>query len=63
MRTLSTPSLSDAVFERLLGERIVFLGSAVDDDVANRSPRNCCCSRPRIRSRTSPSTSTRPVAR
>src|SRR4051794_17344520 len=36
MRTLSTPSLSDAVFERLLGERIVFLGSAVDDDVANR---------------------------
>ena len=36
MRTLPTPSLSDAVFERLLGERIVFLGSAVDDDVANR---------------------------
>ena len=36
MRTLSAPSLSDAVFERLLGERIVFLGSAVDDDVANR---------------------------
>jgi ATP-dependent Clp protease protease subunit len=36
MRTLSAPSLSDAVFERLLGERIVFLGTAVDDDVANR---------------------------
>jgi len=36
MRTLSAPSLSDTVFERLLGERIVFLGSAVDDDVANR---------------------------
>jgi ATP-dependent Clp protease protease subunit len=36
MRTLSAPSLSDAVYERLLGERIVFLGSAVDDDVANR---------------------------
>ena len=36
MRTLSAPSLSDTVFERLLGERIVFLGSQVDDDVANR---------------------------
>jgi ATP-dependent Clp protease protease subunit len=36
MRTLTAPSLSDTVFERLLGERIVFLGSAVDDDVANR---------------------------
>jgi len=36
MRTLSAPSLSDAVYERLLGERIVFLGSPVDDDVANK---------------------------
>jgi ATP-dependent Clp protease, protease subunit len=36
MRTLAAPSLTDSVFERLLGERIVFLGSAVDDDVANR---------------------------
>jgi ATP-dependent Clp protease, protease subunit len=36
MRTLSAPSLSDAVFERLLGERIVFLGQPVDDDVANK---------------------------
>jgi ATP-dependent Clp protease, protease subunit len=36
MRTQSAPSLSDVVFDRLLGERIVFLGSAVDDDVANR---------------------------
>jgi ATP-dependent Clp protease protease subunit len=36
MRTLTAPSLTDSVFERLLGERIVFLGSAVDDDVANR---------------------------
>lgn len=32
----STPSLHDSVFERLLRERIVFLGSEVDDDVANR---------------------------
>jgi ATP-dependent Clp protease protease subunit len=36
MRALTAPSLNDSVFERLLGERIVFLGSAVDDDVANR---------------------------
>jgi ATP-dependent Clp protease protease subunit len=36
MRTLSAPSLSDSVYERLLGERIVFLGTPVDDDVANR---------------------------
>ncbi len=36
MRTLTAPSLSDTVYERLLGERIVFLGSPVDDDVANR---------------------------
>ena len=36
MRTPSATSLSDTIFERLLGERIVFLGSAVDDDVANR---------------------------
>ena len=35
MRSAS-PTLDDAVFERLLGERIVFLGSAVDDQVANK---------------------------
>src|SRR5688500_11257036 len=29
-------SLDDSVYERLLGERIIFLGSQVDDDVANR---------------------------
>src|SRR5262249_61712474 len=29
-------SLNDSVYERLLRERIVFLGSEVDDDVANR---------------------------
>jgi ATP-dependent Clp protease, protease subunit len=36
MRTATAPSLSDTVFERLLAERIVFLGSQVEDDVANR---------------------------
>ena len=29
-------SLHDAVFDRLLRERIVFLGSQVDDDIANQ---------------------------
>lgn len=29
-------SLSDSVFERLLQERIIFLGSQVDDEMANR---------------------------
>jgi ATP-dependent Clp protease protease subunit len=29
-------TLNDSVFERLLRERIVFLGSEVDDDIANR---------------------------
>ena len=29
-------SLNDSVYEQLLRDRIVFLGSAVDDDVANR---------------------------
>ncbi|RZS44372.1 ATP-dependent Clp protease protease subunit [Herbihabitans rhizosphaerae] len=32
----SNSSLDDSVFERLLRERIVFLGSEVDDAVANR---------------------------
>jgi ATP-dependent Clp protease protease subunit len=36
MRTLAAPSLSDSVYERLLTERIVFLGSPVDDEIANR---------------------------
>jgi ATP-dependent Clp protease protease subunit len=36
MRTATAPSLSDTVYERLLTERIVFLGSQVVDDVANR---------------------------
>ncbi|MEO3754920.1 ATP-dependent Clp protease proteolytic subunit [Streptomyces sp. B6B3] len=29
-------SLGDQVYNRLLGERIIFLGQAVDDDIANR---------------------------
>jgi ATP-dependent Clp protease protease subunit len=29
-------SLVDSVYERLLSERIIFLGSQVDDDIANR---------------------------
>lgn len=29
-------SLGDSVYERLLNERVIFLGSQVDDDIANR---------------------------
>jgi ATP-dependent Clp protease protease subunit len=37
MRTATAGlNLNDSVYERLLRERIVFLGSEVDDDVANR---------------------------
>ncbi|MFG2006071.1 ATP-dependent Clp protease proteolytic subunit [Spirillospora sp. NPDC048911] len=32
----STPSISDPVFQRLLQQRIVFLGQEVDDAIANR---------------------------
>uniref|UniRef100_UPI002FD8B841 ATP-dependent Clp protease proteolytic subunit n=1 Tax=Dietzia sp. TaxID=1871616 RepID=UPI002FD8B841 len=44
-RELTTPqasapgsglNLSDSVYERLLRERIIFLGTQVDDDIANR---------------------------
>ena len=28
-------NLSDSVYERLLRERIIFLGTQVDDDIAN----------------------------
>lgn len=34
--TTSGLNLSDSVYERLLKERIIFLGSQVDDDIANR---------------------------
>jgi ATP-dependent Clp protease protease subunit len=36
MRASGGMSLNDAVYDRLLRERIVFLGSQVDDDIANR---------------------------
>jgi len=29
-------NLQDSVYERLLAERIIFLGSQIDDDIANR---------------------------
>ncbi len=34
--TGSPGSLTDSIYERLLGERIIFLGSEVDDVIANR---------------------------
>ena len=36
MRAPSGMNLSDSVYERLLRERIVFLGSQVDDPIANQ---------------------------
>ncbi len=33
---MSGLNLTDSVYERLLAERIIFLGSQVDDDIANR---------------------------
>jgi len=36
MHTPSGLTLGDSVYERLLQERIIFLGSQVDDDIANR---------------------------
>jgi ATP-dependent Clp protease protease subunit len=33
---MTQPTLNDSVFEQLLRSRIVFLGSEVDDDIANR---------------------------
>ncbi|MDT0307595.1 ATP-dependent Clp protease proteolytic subunit [Streptomyces sp. DSM 44917] len=36
MAELANGSLGDQVYNRLLNERIIFLGQAVDDDIANR---------------------------
>ena len=36
-RASSGMNLTDSVYERLLRDRIIVLGSEVDDDVANRS--------------------------
>ena len=47
------------IYSRLLGERIVFLGQAVDDEIANLIVARSSISRPTTRTRTSPSTSTR----
>lgn len=33
---LEAPNMNDHVFERLLRERIIFLGSQVDDEIANK---------------------------
>ena len=36
MSAASGMSLNDSVFERLLRERIIFLGTQVDDEIANK---------------------------
>ena len=50
------------IFSRLLRDRIVFLGSAVDDEVANVVIAQLLFLRRKTRPRTSISTSTRRVA-
>ena len=51
------------IYSRLLKERIVFLGSAIDDAVANLVVAQLCSSSPRIPRRTSTSTSTHRAGR
>ena len=51
------------IYSRLLKDRIIFLGTPIDDRSRTSSSRSCCSSRWRIRRRTSTSTSTRPAAR
>ena len=36
MAAAASANLHDAIYERLLGERIIFLGSQVDDEIGNR---------------------------
>ena len=55
--------LDDHIYNRLLKERIIFLGSDVRDDNANAICAQMLLLRPRTRRRTSGSTSTAPVAR
>jgi ATP-dependent protease ClpP protease subunit len=50
------------IYSRLLKDRIVFLGTPIDDAVGNLSWRSSCTSSPRIPTRTSTCTSTRPAA-
>ena len=51
------------IYSRLLRERIVFLGTEVDDGVANLIVAQLLFSRPRTLTQTSTSTSTRQAAR
>ena len=51
------------VFERLLKDRIVWLGSEVRDESANEIAPRFCCSQPRTAKKTSTSTSTLLAAR
>ncbi len=54
-------NLSDSVYERLLRERIIFLGTQVDDDIANKLCAQILLLSAETRRETSRSTSTRPV--
>jgi ATP-dependent Clp protease, protease subunit len=53
----------DPVLDRLLEERIVFLGREVDDDIANRISAQLLLLAAQDPERDSPCTSTRPAAR
>ena len=48
------------LYSRLLKENIIFLGTPIDDTIANLSAPSCCTSSRRTPTRTSTSTSTRP---
>ena len=49
------------IYSRLLNERIIFLGTPIDDQIANLIVAQLLHLSPRTRTRTSPSTSTRPA--
>ena len=51
------------IFSRLLKERIIFLPTFIEDDLANLVIASCSSWRPRTRTRTSSSTSTRRAVR
>ena len=50
------------IYSRLLRERIIFLGDAIEDHLANLSSPSCCSSNPKTPRRTSACTSTRRAA-
>ena len=56
-------NLNDSVYDRLLRERIIFLGQPVDDTIANQICAQLLLLSAEDPSATSPSTSTRPAAR